>query len=157
MPKLPSGRHVAITAERIADLAHQYEETGEPEEIGRARSSEDLKPFMDVLYFREVKPGGPAHAGLPTGFEPYLSGFTLATIEEEMRSWPEEDREAFNAFLRHPEIVDMLKAALSRALSARVARKLNTGAELTQDDGMTALSAFLLSDKGKRFVEDDHD
>lgn len=157
MPKLPSGRHVAITAKRIADLAHQYEETGEPEEIGRARSSEDLKQFIDVLYFREAEPGGPAYLELPTGFEPYPSGFTLATIEEEMRSWPKEDREAFHAFLRRPEIVDMLKAALSRALNARVARKLNTGAELTHDDGMTALSAFLLSDKGKRFAEDGHD
>lgn len=82
------------------------------------RARDDIERFVDVIYFRKSDRGEPTDTKLPTGLEPYASGFTLATIEEEMRSWSEEDREAFHVFLLRPEIIDLLKAAFSRALSA---------------------------------------
>ncbi len=161
MPKLSSGRHIGITAERLADLARQYEETGGPTELERAQGIEDLKPFIDVLYFHAATPIKAPKAAtgskLLSELTPYPSGFTLATIEEEMRSWPEDDREAFNAFLRRSDIIDLLKSAFSRVLNAQVARKLKTGAEPTKDDAMKAVVAFMLSDKSGMFTDDDPD
>lgn len=161
MPMLPSGRHTGITANRFACLADQYEETGKPEVLGHVHSDNDLKPFIDVLYFHAAPPiktpKTSPRSQLPGELTPYPSGFTLATIEDEVRSWSEDDREAFHAFLRRSDIVELLKAAFSRALTARVTRKLKTGAELTKDDGMTALIALLMSENGKRIAGDDSD
>lgn len=134
MPQLPSGREIAITARRLSEVAARYEDTGEPAALDHVRTVRDLYPYIDVMYFRPRTDGAPGavDAYLPTGLEPYPSGYTLADMEAFTRDWTEADRAAFHAFLEEDRTREYLAKALDRIRLAQLARAEPTPANLLQ-------------------------
>lgn len=120
MAQLPSGRHVAIQATPLFAL---IEAACVPEAVItrllQIETTADLFPFIDVMFFREspdaspqeVAPGG--HA-IPSGLEPHVSGYTLATIREVLAEWPAVDRQSFAEYLASDRVQDFLAALLER-------------------------------------------
>ncbi|MBL0162760.1 MAG: hypothetical protein IPP82_03645 [Xanthomonadales bacterium] len=125
MAQLPSGRHVAIQATPLFDL---IDAACTPDAvITRLLQIErlaDLSPYIDVLFFREV----PAKAALtlapggqpvPSGIEPFASGYTLATIHEAVCDWSREDQRAFAEYLGSDRVQSHLSALLDRVNEVR--------------------------------------
>ncbi len=98
----------------------------------------DVRRFVDVVYYRELGKGTSSappvrRASTPRrpALNPYPSGFTLATIEEEMGNWSHDDQDAFLAFIAGDQIQTFLKKAFHRVREAHIARKQRTGEPLT--------------------------
>lgn len=143
MLQLPSGRHVAVSNRRLLAEAERYRETGEPASIGRIAHIEDLKPWLDILYFRPdsgyaFEPS--ASSPVPEGVEPYPSGLTLASLERGEGDWPDEDRRALAEQLTEGILQEWLQRTLDHVSSCRLehesphARKLATALVDTLED-----------------------
>lgn len=142
MPRLPSGREIAITARRVSEIAEQYEQTGEPMALAGVRTMHDLYPYIDVMYFRPQESASATDAYLPVGLEPYASGYTLADVDLLTRDWPEPDREAFQAFLAEERTRKHLARGLERVRLAQLARAELTPATLLQAIALTEPQLF---------------
>lgn len=128
MPKLPSGRQVAIHCQRILKMAELNVQNVHRYPIHRVKTVADLWPLVDVLFFRtapdfqpsaETYHKGSQHLEELAHQEPYLSGFTLATLDDEAQTWSAEDRQAFAAFLQEPRTQAHLQEVLEVVLDSQ--------------------------------------
>ncbi len=128
MPQLPSGQQVGIICQNILKMAELNVQNVHRYPIHRVKTVEDLWPLVDVLFFRsapDFQPGaetyheGSQHLEELARKEPYLSGFTLATIDEEAKTWSPEDRQAFAAFLQEPRTQAHLQEVLEAVLDSQ--------------------------------------
>ena len=92
MPQLPSGRHVALTADPILELARQGNWGLTMAFTLEVKSVEDLAPLLNIAYFKPV--AGESGPGVP-----YPSGLMLSDIGTEKCDWPTEDVAFFNTWL----------------------------------------------------------
>jgi len=112
MPQLPSGRHVGIHCLPPDDIIKKVSRTY-PEvslitlgmKVKEIDSLEAIKPYVCVLFVRassnpENNQFDERSQSIPENSEPYDSGHTLADIEEFTADWSEDDKQAFNNFLR---------------------------------------------------------
>ena len=125
MAQLPSGRHIAIQATPLFAL---IEAVCLPNAIiTRLLEIEmvaDLRPYIDVMFFhdsvetstQEIAPGGKP---LPSGIEPYVSGYTLATIGPVSTEWPVDDQDAFAEYLASEPVQGFLVALLNKVSQAK--------------------------------------
>ncbi len=155
---LPSGRKIGIGTGRLFDLASSFEKRGQPEELAEVQRVDDVRRFVGVLYYREPQKGTAsapqarrASAPRRTALGPYPSGFTLATIEDEIRNWSHDDQDAFLAFLAGDEMQTLLRKAFRRVRDARFARKQRTGEPLTEFEKL--LHSRVVLDNTQRFHE----
>jgi len=134
MPQLPSGRHVAISAAPLNTLQHDAWQGHRVHEFMSIESVDDLYPYLEVMYFRP-KDGKEieqyefgAHSNLPPeDLEPYPSGYTIATLEDEFKQWDKEDQVAFEQYLFTDEgMQDYLEDLLKQIVESR--SKLKTSA-----------------------------
>ena len=88
----------------------------------------DLWPLVDVLFFRtapDFQPSATTYHEHAQNLEelahqePYLSGFTLATIGEELQQWSAADQQAFAAFLQTERVQAHLQEVLARVLESQ--------------------------------------
>lgn len=92
MPQLPSGRHAALTADYILDLARKGNWGLTMAFTTQVESIEDMAPLLNVIYFSPIEnKKGPG--------EPYPSGLMLSDIGTEKCDWPAEDVAFFNNWL----------------------------------------------------------
>jgi hypothetical protein len=128
MPQLPSGRQVAILCQNILKMAELNAQDVYRYPIHRVKTVADLWPLVDVLFFRKApdyQPGadayheGSQHLEELAQQEPYLSGFTLATLDDEAQTWSPEDRQAFAAFLQEPRTQAHLQEVLEVVLDSQ--------------------------------------
>ena len=128
MPQLPSGRQVAIICQNILKMAELNVQNVHRYPIHRVKTVADLWPLVDVLFFRTAPDFQPSDQTYHEGSqhledlarkEPYLSGFTLATLDEEAQSWSAEDRQAFAAFLQEPRTQAHLHEVLEAVLDSQ--------------------------------------
>ena len=128
MPKLPSGRQVAIHCQRILKIAELNAQNVHRYPIHRVKTVDDLWPLVDVLFFRAAPDFQPSAEAYHEGSqhleelaqqEPYLSGFTLSTLNDEAKSWSPEDRRAFAAFLQEPRTQAHLQEVLEAVLDSQ--------------------------------------
>ena len=128
MPQLPSGRQVGIICQNILKMAELNAKNVHRYPIHRVKTVADLWPLVDVLFFRTAPDFQPSDQTYHEGSqhledlarkEPYLSGFTLATLDEEAQSWSAEDRQAFAAFLQEPRTQAHLHEVLEAVLDSQ--------------------------------------
>ncbi|MDQ5908372.1 MAG: hypothetical protein QG599_463 [Pseudomonadota bacterium] len=128
MPQLPSGRQVAILCQNILKMAELNAQNVQRYPIHRVKTVADLWPLVDVLFFRtdpDYQPGantyheGCQHLEELARKEPYLSGFTLATLDDEAQTWSPEDRQAFVAFLQESRTQAHLQEVLETVLDSQ--------------------------------------
>ena len=122
MPQVPSGRHVALSNVRLLAEADRYGRCGEPASIGRIKNADDLRPWLDVLYFRPRAGTDAAQASarnLPDGLEPYASGLTLSNIDRNDADWSSDDREAFMRYLASEAVVKWLQRTFDEVAGRR--------------------------------------
>ena len=128
MPRLPSGRQVAIICQNILKMAELNAQNVHRYPIHRVRTVDDLYPLVDVLFFQDAPDYQPSadayhkssqHLEEVADKEPYLSGFTLATLDEEAQTWSAEDRQAFAAFLQEPRTQAHLQEVLEVVLDSQ--------------------------------------
>lgn len=125
MPQLPSGRHVALSNTRLLAEAGRYGRCGEPASIGRIENADDLRPWLDVLYFRPRAGTDAAQASasnLPDGLEPYASGLTLSSIDRNEADWSGNDREAFLRYLASEAAVKWLQRTFDEVAGRRTVK-----------------------------------
>lgn len=92
MPRLPSGRHVALSADYVLALASKGELQLSFAFILEANAPEDLAPLINVIYFRPAEgKDGPG--------DPYPSGLMLSDIGTEKCDWSAEEVAFFNNWL----------------------------------------------------------
>ncbi len=120
MAQLPSGIHVAIQAGPLFELMENaLEQGGVITRLLRIECIDDVKPYIEVLWFREttdavevmIAPGG---YPIPVGMEPVPSGHTLATIGAETATWSTEDQVEFAAYLGSQRMIAHLSALLAK-------------------------------------------
>lgn len=125
MPQLPSGRYVALQATPLFKLIEDaYREDAIITRLLRIERVEHLFPYVDVLYFLDVDgvhgdASAPGSNPLPHGLQQYPSGFTLATIAEEMKRWQASDRSAFEDMLGEDRTRSYLEALLANVAAIR--------------------------------------
>lgn len=128
MPQLPSGQQVAIICQRILEMAELNQKDVQRYPIHRVKTVEDLWPLVDVVFFRAVPDFQPTATTYHENaqnleelahLEPYLSGFTLATIGEELQHWSVADQQAFAAFLQEPRTQAHLQEVLETVLESQ--------------------------------------
>ncbi len=128
MAKLPSGRKVAIHCQRILEMAKLNQKDTQRYPIHRVKTVKDLSPLVDVIFFRESVDYKPtANTYHPDSkdidendhLEPYFSGFTLATIGQELQHWSAADQKAFAAFLRENRVQAHLQEVLECVLESQ--------------------------------------
>ena len=125
MPQLPSGRHVALSNVRLLAEADRYGRCGEPASIARIETADDLRSWLDVLYFRPRAGTDAAQASagdLPDGLEPYASGLTLSSIDRNDANWSNDDREAFLRYLASETAVKWLQRTFDEVAGRRKAK-----------------------------------
>ena len=125
MPQLPSGRHVALSNVRLRAEADRYARCGEPASIGRIENADDLRPWLDVLYFRPRAGADAAPApasNLPDGLEPYASGLTLSSIDRNEADWSGDDRDAFLRYLASEAAVKWLQRTFDEVAGRRTVK-----------------------------------
>lgn len=92
MPRLPSGRHVALSADYVLALARKGDLQLSFAVILEANAPEDLAPLINVICFRPIEgKDGPG--------DPYPSGLMLSDIGTEKCDWPADDVAFFNNWL----------------------------------------------------------
>lgn len=121
---LPSGRHIAVQATPLSELMESALRGGVITRLLRIEQIEDLRPWIDVMYFTtqaDADPVDTAPGGLPVpmGLAPYASGFTLATIAPETADWSHADRDAFAGYLASERICTLLAALLDAVLALK--------------------------------------
>ncbi len=125
MAQLPSGRHVAIQATPLFDL---IDAACTPDAVItrllQIQQLADLSPFIDVMFFREVADAralaiAPGGQSVPSGIEPFASGYTLATIDHAIRDWTPEDRRAFAEYLGSERMRAHLSTLLDRVAEVK--------------------------------------
>lgn len=128
MPQLPSGRKIAIDATRLNEMAELNAQTVQRYPIHRVKTLTDLYPFIDVIFFKETPEDTPATVGYAPGAQnleeiaplyPYRSGFTLATLQDELPNWSAEDQQAFADFLQEPRTQIHLQELLDTVLDSQ--------------------------------------
>ena len=128
MPQLPSGRQVAIICQNILEMAELNAQTVDRYPIHRVKTVEDLWPLVDVVFFRVAPDFQPTATTYHehtqnleelAELEPYLSGFTLATIGEKLQHWSAADQQAFTAFLQTERVQAHLQEVLARVLESQ--------------------------------------
>ena len=128
MPQLPSGRQVGIICQNILKMAELNAQSVQRYPIHRVKTVHDLYPLVDVLFFRtapEFQPSaktyheGSQHLEEVAHKEPYLSGFTLATLDDEAQTWSPEDRQAFADFLQEPRTQAHLQEVLEVVIDSQ--------------------------------------
>ena len=136
MPQLPSGRHVALSNVRLLAEADRYGRCGEPASIGRIETADDLRPWLDVLYFRPRAGTDAAEASasnLPDRVEPYAGGLTLSSIDRNEADWSGDDREAFLRYVASEAAVKWLRRTFDEVARRRTVKR---GADI---DALVAL------------------
>lgn len=121
MPQLPSGKHIALHDGSLRGL---YQAVGDGlgvHELMAITEADHLWRFIDVIYYRDrgamaYRDAAPAAGSLPAppGLEPYPSGYTVAGIGDELRSWPLQDQEAFAEFLVSERTSGYLRSLLDQ-------------------------------------------
>jgi hypothetical protein len=128
MPQLPSGQQVAIICQRILKMAELNQKDVQRYPIHQVKTVEDLWPLVDVVFFRAAPDFQPTATTYHENaqnleklahLEPYLSGFTLATIGEELQHWSVADQQAFAAFLQEPRTQAHLQEVLETVLESQ--------------------------------------
>ena len=108
MPQLPSGRHVAITANPLADILDDVNNPSNVHIVMGIATHQDLEPYIDVLFLiPETEAAENAiHSGYienslppPPKFVPVNSGYRLSGLSELTHDWDETDKAAFQEFL----------------------------------------------------------
>lgn len=136
MAQLPSGRHVAIQATPLFAL---IDAACAPEAIStrllQIESPADLAPYIEVIYFREsanpaLLPVAPGGHPVPSGLQPFASGYTLATIHEAAARWSLADQRAFAGYLDSERVQSHLSALLDRV--GEVKRRLDREGDFVQ-------------------------
>ncbi len=155
MPRLPSGLQIAVKRLDDVEILDKFKAM-HPEEnaltIGgslaaSADSIDSIKPFIGIMFFREIdddtSPGMDERSEpLPKGIEPYDSGYTLADLAEFSASWPEEDKEAFKAFMEseraHAYLREVLESvrAIGTQYQSNVFDMLRKAGESWDDDAV---------------------
>jgi hypothetical protein len=121
MPMLPSGRHVGLQDVSLEALIDQSVDGPFVHKLMAIESIEQLAPYVDVVYFRPREDGAlTAHKVAdrnhmpPAGLVQVPSGFTLATIRDELAAWSEADQAAFMDFLQSERCRKYLDLLLAR-------------------------------------------
>jgi hypothetical protein len=105
MPRLPSGRHVAVDSSPLQELVDGAYQGKFVHVLMAITEIEHLFPHVNVLYFRPKSgkegetPVSTHSNALPEDLEPFPSGYNLTTIHAECELWPGEDQVAFSEFL----------------------------------------------------------
>ena len=105
MPQLPSGRHIALDRQSLAQLIERMQDETFVNDLLVIERPNDLLPYIDLIY---LQPGTRAadidyaegSVPAPEDLEPVHSGFTLKNINQAVKDWPEEDTQALIEFLR---------------------------------------------------------
>ncbi len=135
MPQLPSGKHIAIQANRIDEMYDEAFNGTQAHKLMQIEDIEDLYPYVDVIYFEgdsdyvNAEDGAPGSIAMPDGLRPVNSGFTLATILQDIANWCEEDRKYFSDHLRSERVVGLLNSILGDVKQKQV-MLLEEGPEL---------------------------
>jgi len=126
MPMLPSGRHIGL--KRIS-LDRMIEDAAQGYFVHKLMAIESvghLFPYIDLIDYKlrgngadTVQPLTDKHQAPPGGQVEVRSGFTLATIREELVSWPEADQVAFFAFLDSEHCQRYLNNQLASVISVK--------------------------------------
>ena len=132
MPQLPSGRHIAIHAPSAEQIAQsimarlpESEQNNFLESMHKIRTAEDVAPYMEVLFFREVADISTQSPDLydpkfdqpQVSIEPYRSGFTLADQEKFTADWSPVDKAAFQTFLAEERMQSYFKKTLDQVIA----------------------------------------
>ena len=108
MPQLPSGRHIAISANPLAELLNHASEAGNVHQVMGIDSVSKMLKYFEVLYLmpKEAAPDSATVPDLrkesdipPPDLVMFNSGFSLADWDALTADWSEEDKEAFQGFL----------------------------------------------------------
>jgi len=128
MPMLPSGRHVALQDTSLETLISKSVDSPFVHKLMEIESIDQLAPYVDVVYFRPREDGAlTAHNAVdkrhipPAELVQVQSGFTLATIQDELAAWPEADQEAFKEFLQSERCRKYLDLLLARVTAVKQA------------------------------------
>jgi len=119
MPRLPSGKHIGISSERLLRWAAGADFNNAMEFTMHIRTIDKMGHFIDVVYYRgaEDRP--------PNGAEPedaYLPGLKVSDVATSRCGWCEEDKDWFAEWLTTPLFIawfDALQTELHEVLSAR--------------------------------------
>lgn len=96
MPKLPSGRHVALSPDRIMSMAREGNFTLTLALEADANGSFDILDLLDVVGF------DPSDEDAPHPGRPVLLGLLAPDVLTDTCSWSEADKMAFSAWLDEP-------------------------------------------------------
>lgn len=110
MPRLPSGKLVGITLQPAIEVIRNGDFNTHMAFLFGARSVSDLPPVISVIYYRSERNGLPEDA--------YLPGVTVHDVEERRCGWPDEDYDAFEAWLRSDKVREWQESSYQELLQA---------------------------------------
>ena len=119
MPRLSSGRYIALDTAPLNELVTSLQGGTTAREIAGIRSVEDLFSRVEILFFRDAgEDGGEAQrqryrVPTPPGLEPYASGYDLITIGEGMADWEARDQAELRAALNEARADRYFRNALA--------------------------------------------
>ena len=126
MPQLPSGKCVAISFAVIDKFIADSKSGKSLEELFSIRTREELLRHIRVFYFRARADGADPNydledhsAATPAGLEIYFSGFTLDTLEADMRNWDVRDKQAMLDWLSRDDVRADFEAKLREIRKAQ--------------------------------------
>ena len=96
MPQLPSGRHVALSPDRIMAMAREGN-------FALTMAVEtDMDGSFDILSLLDVVGFDASDADAPFPGRPYLLGILARDIDTDACDWPPEDKASFAEWLDSP-------------------------------------------------------
>lgn len=123
MPQLPSGRHVAFSAERALEMARNGNFNLSLGFAMNIKGLNDLAPLIDIAFYRDKE-------GEPAPGEPYLSNLTYLDVSKGDCDWSAEDIQALAEFVASDRVQAWLRtqfdelSELMRAVKAPLPENL---------------------------------
>lgn len=108
MPKLPSGRHVAIIRDSLNELLDGAENAANVHKVLAIHEKTDLYPFIEVIWLLPQAQASQKQIDAafldgslprPAGLVPVKSGYRLSQSAEFTADWSDEDKAAFWEFI----------------------------------------------------------
>jgi hypothetical protein len=126
MPQLQSGKFVAISFAVIDKFIADSKSGKSLEEFFSIRTREELLWHIPAFYFRARAEGIEPNyflkdhsAATPAGMEIYYSGFTLGTVETDVRNWDVRDKAAMLDWLSRDDVRAEFEAKLKEIRKAQ--------------------------------------
>lgn len=110
MPKLPSGRHVGVSYDRLLEWAESASFGELSQVVLSLHTVEDFHVLLDLLEYAD--PDNPPSPQNPGAGKPFLSPVRIADLETPACGWPVDDQTALREWLHGPRLRQIFEQAV---------------------------------------------